>query len=110
MRYLLIAILSLSAYSNEAFLVSFKGSKTIVESQSEKNEFIGLVLKNETFKRLRGEIRSEKGVIRRYSLKGGGSASFQIKHSEYKKLSVVNLSPAIDDIKLKVGKKKYEIP
>lgn len=110
MKLLLLILLSLSLFANEAFVINFKGPTVEVESQSKKNEFIGIILKNETFNRLRGEVHSNGKTLRRYSIKGGGSTSFQIKHDEYKQLSVINLSPPMDDIKLILGKEKYEIP
>lgn len=110
MKLLVLLLLTFNLFANDAFVIKFKGPKIIVESQSSKSEFIGIILQNETFNRLRGEIHSNGITLRRYSIKGGSSASFQIKHSEYKELSVINLSPAMDNIKLELGKKNYEIP
>lgn len=109
-KVFIFLLLTSSAFASEAFIITFKGSKVYVENQEKKNEFIGLIVKNETFKRIRAQIKNESSVIRRLSIKPGKTKSFQIKHSEYNKLYYMNLSPASETIALIVGKEDYEIP
>lgn len=107
---LFILLGSHSILSAEVFLVTFKGTKAYVEPQNQKGQFISLTLKNDTFQRLRGELRNQSDVLKRYSLKPGFSISYQIQHSEYKRLYLKNLSPAFHSIPLKLGTKNYAFP
>jgi len=109
-KYFFLLLICSGVFASEAFIITYKGSKVYIENQAKKNEFAGLIVKNETFKRLIGQVQNEDSVIRRVTIKPGQSKSFQIKHNEYKKLYYLNLSPASETIALIIGKEDYEIP
>ena len=58
-KYFLLFLICLPSFASEAFIITYKGSKVYVENQAKKNEFAGLIVKNETFKRLIGQVKNE---------------------------------------------------
>lgn len=106
----LLFILSYAIYANESFVIEFKGSALKVESQSQKGDFVGVLVKNSTFINFIGIIKNEEKTIRRFSLKAGKTKSFQIKHEEFKRLYYQNMSPPSETLPLLIGNKDYEIP
>ena len=113
---LLLAFLSISLTpckaeeSAEAFIVTIKDDNIRVVSPKQKQNNIGLIIKNETFDKITSEIRSDKGVIERFVLKPQTSKSFQLSFQGISTLFYVSIAPPFQAVELKFSQRAYEIP
>ena len=111
--FLITLIFTTSSFSQEnaeAFIVTIKENSVRVVSPKNKEKLVGIIIKNETFDKITSEIRSDKGVIKRFVLKSQGSKSLQVDYSQIKSLFYVAIAPPFQAVELKISQRAYEIP
>ena len=96
--------------SADAFIVTIKDDNIRVVSPKQKQNSIGLIIKNETFDKITSEIRSDKGVVERFILKPQTSKSFQVSFQGISTLFYVSVAPPFQAVELKFSQRAYEIP
>lgn len=102
--------LGYSQENAEAFIVTITEKKVRVISPKKKQKIVGVIIKNETFDKITSEVRSEKGVIKRFVLKSQGTKSLQVNYSKIKSLFYVAIAPPFQAVELKFSQRAYEIP
>lgn len=107
---LLLTLPSFSQENAEAFIVTIKERKVRVISPKEKQKIVGIIIKNETFDKITSEVRSDKGVLKRFVLKPQGTTSLQVNYSKIKSLFYVAIAPPFQAVELKFSQRAYEIP
>ena len=114
-KFLLFITLTISssvfAQENaDAFIVTLSDEKVRVVSPKKKQKIIGVIIKNETFDNITSELRSDKGVIKRFVLKSQASKSFQVNYSKINTLYYVSIAPPFQAVELRFSQRAYEIP
>lgn len=107
---LLFILPSFAQENAEAFIVTIKEDKIRVISPKKKQKSVGIIIKNETFDKITSEVRSDKGVIKRFVLKSQGTKSLQVNYSNTKSLFYVSIAPPFQAVELKFSQRAYEIP
>lgn len=102
--------LSYAQQTSEAFIVTIKDTKISVTSPAKKQKTIGLIIKNETFDKIISEVRSEKGVIKRFVLKPQSNETLEIDYYKINTLYYVAIAPPAQAVELKFSQRAYEIP
>jgi hypothetical protein len=119
MRLIFLSILlTFTAFSAEksyeSFLVKVGEEKVSVITPKTKNQVVTIIIENKTFERIISEIRTDKKVLKRFTLEPEGSRganfSVTVDFSKLNKLFYVSISPPFQAVPLELKGKNYEIP
>tara|TARA_Y100001960_G_C14325508_1_gene657472 strand:+ start:222 stop:575 length:354 start_codon:yes stop_codon:yes gene_type:complete len=117
MKYLLILLLPLIAYaekSYESFIVKVEEEKISVITPKKNKDIVTIIVENKTFERIISEIKTDKKVLKRFTLEPegqkGANFSLTVDFSKVKNLFYVPISPPFQAAPLNPKGKNYEIP
>tara|TARA_B100001971_G_C18268008_1_gene596133 strand:- start:66219 stop:66572 length:354 start_codon:yes stop_codon:yes gene_type:complete len=117
MKYLLILLLPLIAYaekSYESFIVKVEEEKISVITPKKSKDIVTIIVENKTFERIISEIKTDKKVLKRFTLEPegqkGANFSLTVDFSKVKNLFYVPISPPFQAAPLNPKGKNYEIP
>jgi hypothetical protein len=113
MRVILFSILfCFGLYAQESSYESF-----LVKVAEDKVKVITpktIIIENKTFERIISEVRSDKKVLKRFTLEPegnrGANFSLTVDFSKVDKLFYVSVSPPFQAVPLELKGKNYEIP
>ncbi len=104
----------ISAYSYEkadAFIVEALSGHYKVLSPVKVGDKISLIVVNQTLHKLRGKLQENTSTDIAYlSISPGKSESIEFRFDKASKYYFVPLSPAFQEVELKIGEKSYEVP
>lgn len=100
--------------SYESFLVKVAEDKVKVITPKTKDKIVTIIIENKTFERIISEVRSDKKVLKRFTLEPegnrGANFSLTVDFSKVDKLFYVSVSPPFQAVPLELKGKNYEIP
>ena len=96
--------------STAAFIVELNENKIRVTSPKTKTKIVSVIVKNQTFDKIRAELRSRDKVLKRFVIKSKAKEVYEVDYSKAKSLSLVPISPPFETVLLKFSKGPYEIP
>ena len=113
--FILFALPVCAQQSYESFIVSVQEEKVSVTTPSKnKKGVITVIVQNKTFERIISEIRSDKKVLKRFTLEPegakGANFSLTVDFSKLNSLYYVSVSPPFQAVPLDPSGKNYEIP
>lgn len=117
MKYLLLFLLTLNVYakkSYESFIVEVKEEKISVTTPGKAQKITTIIVQNKTFERIISEIKTDKKVLKRFTLEPegtkGANFSLTVDFSKVNKLFYLSVSPPFQAAPLDPKGKNYEIP
>lgn len=108
--YLILTLPSFGQENAQAFIVTVYDDRVRVVSPVKKEKIVGVIIKNETFDKITSEVRTDKGVVKRFFLKSQSSKSLQVNLNKVKSLFYVAIAPPFQAVELKFSQRAYEIP
>ena len=97
-----------------SFLVQVKEEKISVVTPGKDQKITTIIVENKTFERVLSEIKTDKKVLKRFTLEPEGTKvsnfSLTVDFSKVKNLYYVSISPPFQAAPLDPKGKNYEIP
>lgn len=92
--------------------IRVESPKSVEGSQDKKLQvnLVAIIFNNKTSEKFYGELKNSKGVLERFSLKGQERKVMEIEKKDLSGLQFVPISPAYQEVPLKVSQGIYEIP
>lgn len=113
-----VPLVAFAQKSYESFIVEVKEEKVSVitpkDRKDKKNQIMTVIVQNKTFERIVSEIKTEKKVLKRFTLEPegakGANFSLTVDFSKLQKLFYISVSPPFQAVPLDPKGNNYEIP